>query len=234
MKKPTQTFQAPIILIYCALVLSLMEYLLIPPRAESWINGPGPYGWLQPSLSAGLIWAASCIVFFSLLPFLFIKFFLKEDLKNYGVSFKGFLDHIKTYFALYLAMTPLIYFASTQPHFLKTYPFIPEAKISLQTFLIWEAAYILQFFALESFFRGSLLFTLEKYTDKWIAIAMMTLPYTMIHFHKPMLETFGAIFAGLFLGWLALRFRSWLGGAVLHSLVAVTMDTLAVYRAGLF
>ena len=58
----------------------------------------------------------------------------------------------------------------------------------------------------------------------------MTVPYTMIHFHKPFPECLGALGAGLLLGFLALRYRSFLGGVVLHSLVAVTMDLLAVSR----
>jgi membrane protease YdiL (CAAX protease family) len=62
----------------------------------------------------------------------------------------------------------------------------------------------------------------------------MVVPCCMIHFHKPMLEALGAIVAGVFLGFLALRDRSWYGGALLHSLVAVSMDLLAVSRAGLF
>jgi hypothetical protein len=56
----------------------------------------------------------------------------------------------------------------------------------------------------------------------------------MIHFHKPFLECLGAVVAGLVLGHLALRFRAFWGGALLHILVAVSMDLLAVHRAGLF
>ncbi|MEQ1723674.1 MAG: CPBP family intramembrane glutamic endopeptidase, partial [Pseudobdellovibrio sp.] len=76
--------------------------------------------------------------------------------------------------------------------------------------------------------------TLERHMSKWIAIAVMVVPYTMIHFHKPVLETFGAIIAGMVLGHLSIKYRSWLGGAILHSLVALTIDFLASYRSGLF
>ena len=53
----------------------------------------------------------------------------------------------------------------------------------------------------------------------------------MIHYHKPPAEAFGALAAGIILGALALRYRSWLGGAILHSLVAVSMDSLAVFSS---
>ena len=98
------------------------------------------------------------------------------------------------------------------------------------TLLIWESAYVLQFFALESFFRGYLLFTAERVAPR-AAIAIVAAPYTMIHFHKPFPECMGALGAGLLLGYLALRYRSFWGGFVLHSLVAVTMDLLAVGQA---
>ena len=55
----------------------------------------------------------------------------------------------------------------------------------------------------------------------------------MIHWHKPPLEAFAAVVAGVVLGALALRFRSWLGGALLHALVALTMDLIAAHRAGI-
>jgi uncharacterized protein len=228
MKKLLTKYEGPTALIYCAVVLTLMEYLLIPPRAEAWLSGPGIYGWQQPSLDAGLVWVASCLLFFLAIPgFLISKF---DSFKNFGWNPKGFLEHLKVYLLVFLAMTPLIYWASTRPDFSQLYPFIPDARFSMQSFFLWEIAYVLQFFALESFFRGYLLFTLSKYTDKWVAIAAMTVPYAMIHFHKPMPEALGAIIAGLILGHLSLKYRSWLGGAVLHSLVAVTMDTLSVFR----
>ena len=78
-----------------------------------------------------------------------------------------------------------------------------------------------------------MLFTLEKRFG-WNAIFVMVVPYCMIHFHKPAPECFGAIIAGVVLGALALRLRTWVGGAVLHCLVAFTMDYLAAQRAGLF
>jgi membrane protease YdiL (CAAX protease family) len=130
-------------------------------------------------------------------------------------------------------MLPVVAFAAGREDFSEIYPFVHEARNDLRTFLLWEAGYLAQFWALESFFRGYLLFTLERRIGR-LAIFVMVVPYCMIHFHKPMLEALGAIVAGGFLGFLALGYRSWYGGALLHSLVAVSMDLLAVSRAGLF
>jgi len=58
----------------------------------------------------------------------------------------------------------------------------------------------------------------------------MLIPYCMIHFQKPLLETFGAIVAGLILGLLALRTRSIWGGATIHVAVATSMDVAALIQ----
>lgn len=227
-------YEGPIAMVYCALILVLMEYFFLPFRVEKWLAKPGFTMWTPPSLDAGLIWAASCFVGFLLIPVMIVKFVLKYDPLMFGFSTKDFFKHMRIYLGLYIFMIPLIYMAFLRPEFSTLYPFIPSVKQSLPDFLIWEAAYILQFFCLEFFFRGYILYTLEKHMNRWLAIAVMVVPYTMIHFHKPPLECIGAIFAGFVLGHLSLKYRTWLGGAVLHSLVAVTIDSLSAHSAGLF
>jgi membrane protease YdiL (CAAX protease family) len=56
----------------------------------------------------------------------------------------------------------------------------------------------------------------------------MIVPYCMIHYGKPLPETFGAILAGLILGTIAMRTKSIWGGALIHIGVAMTMDVLAL------
>jgi membrane protease YdiL (CAAX protease family) len=63
-----------------------------------------------------------------------------------------------------------------------------------------------------------------------LAIAVMVIPYTMIHFPKPWLEATGAIAFGFFLGLLALRSRSMIGGFAVHAIVALSMDLFALAR----
>jgi len=226
-------FEAVVALLICALVLTFMEYFSIPPRAQAWMDGEG-FAWHMPSLEAGLYWSASCLIGYFLIPALAVKYVSKSTLKEHGFSFMGFWSHLKTYMFLYLLMTPLIYLASQQHEFRGVYPFVPEAKESFTKFLIWEAAYVLQFFCLEFFFRGYLVFTLRRHMSEWIAIAVMVVPYCMIHYHKPLPEAMGAVVAGMVLGWLSLRYRSWMGGAFLHSMVAISLDVLASSQSGLF
>ena len=102
-------------------------------------------------------------------------------------------------------------------------------QATISGILIWEAGYAVQFFALEFFFRGFLLFALAKRFGAH-AIFIMTLPYVMIHFGKPVVETFAATLAGIALGTLALRTRSIFGGVVIHTAVGWSMDFFALMQ----
>jgi membrane protease YdiL (CAAX protease family) len=89
--------------------------------------------------------------------------------------------------------------------------------------------YGVQFLALELFFRGWMLGALRKSMGS-AAVFAMAVPYCMIHYGKPYLETHGAIVAGIVLGSLALRTRSIYAGFLVHITVAFAMDFLALYR----
>ena len=49
-----------------------------------------------------------------------------------------------------------------------------------------------------------------------------------MHYSKPLPEALGSIIAGVLLGVLALETRSFLYGAAIHWLVAMSMDVIAV------
>ncbi len=220
-------------LVYTAVVLTLLEYVWLPYRIEARLQGLPPEFGPPPSLEAGLQWAAATTAGFLVLPLLIVLLVHRESPATVGWRVRGLGKHVLVYVALYLVMLPAILMAAQREDFLSVYPFVHEARRDLNTFLWWELGYLAQFFALECFFRGYLLFTLERTMGK-LAIFVMVVPYCMVHYHKPILEAHGAIVAGLVLGFLALRYRSWYGGAILHCLVAGTMDALAAQRAGVF
>ena len=59
------------------------------------------------------------------------------------------------------------------------------------------------------------------------AVLLSTLPFVVIHFGKPELESMGALLAGLILCFIALRGKSIWPGVLLHWLVATTLDFFA-------
>jgi hypothetical protein len=215
-------------------MLTVLEYGFHPPRVEARLLGLRMGELADPSLAAGVIWSAGTIVGYTLLPLAVVLLWHREGPRSVGWHLGGFLRHSLVYLGLYLfVMAPILWWVSRRPDFLATYPFVRAATSSWRSFAIWESVYLVQFLALESFFRGYLLFTLERAIGK-LAVFVMLVPYCMIHYHKPPLEALAAIVAGGVLGALALRYRSWYGGALLHVLVAATMDATAAHRAGLF
>ncbi len=129
-----------------------------------------------------------------------------------------------------LLFLPVVYLASTQPAFADHYPLCPAAKATPRAFLIYELSYAAYFVAWEYLFRGYLLFSLEKSMGKMAVFAQM-MPFVVAHFGKPEAETMGSILAGIFLGLLALRTRTFWYGAIIHIVVAVSMDCFATARA---
>ncbi len=171
-------------------------------------------------------WALSTVALFGVLPFLVATLVLRMKPAEFGFNARGFFRHIGLYVLFFALMIPAIWWASKNPEFRQTYPFPGLARSDPDWFWRWEIFYFLQFCALEMFFRGFLVFCLERRFGLH-GVLVMTIPYAMIHLHKPMPEAFGAIFAGLILGYMALRTRSFYGGVLLHYAVALSMDLLA-------
>ena len=116
-------------------------------------------------------------------------------------------------------------------HRLKALQVIRQRPPLWPAFFTWQMFYWCQFIALEFFFRGFMVHGLRHRFGIY-SVFVMTVPYCMIHFGKPMPETFAAIVAGIVLGFMSLKTRSiWLGAA-LHIGVAATMDGLALWRLG--
>lgn len=184
----------------------------------------------------GLIWwVFVSMMFYFVVPALFVKTIQKRKLSEIGLAMsieKGFFRLLVLCIAI---MLPLVYWMSLTGSFATKYPFLQVyngAPYLSSTLLVWEIVYFIQFFGLEFFFRGFLVHSLKPSLGFYSIFAMMV-PYCMIHFQKPMAETFSAIFAGIFLGWISYKNGSiWLG-LVLHCTVAFTMDVLALNAKGL-
>lgn len=216
-------------LLYCGVLLTVLEYAYLPWRIQMRLDGTKR----AISLEAGLTWAIATTAGYLVLPTLFVLLVHREKLASIGYRLRGLARHAWIYLVLYAVMVPFLLLAGGRADFRYTYPFVANARHDWATFLVWESAYLVQFFALEAFFRGYLLFTLERRFG-WTAVFVMVVPYCMLHFHKPVLEAFGALVAGCVLGALALRLRSFYGGVLLHGLVALTMDLLGARAGGLF
>jgi len=152
-----------------------------------------------------------------------------------GWTRNGLGEHWPIYLIMAGVMVPALAFATHHEGFLHHYPFyrIPSAAPLWPRFFLWELIYTLQFFALESFFRGFVIGQLGKIVGG-LAVPLAMVPYCMIHFGKPLPETLASIVAGLGLGTLSYRSGCIWPGAVLHITVAIAMDLAALTHQGRF
>jgi membrane protease YdiL (CAAX protease family) len=131
-------------------------------------------------------------------------------------------------------MIPIIFFISFLSSFKSNYPFytLQNNEGINSKFVIWEIEYFFQFFILEFFFRGFILHGV-KHRFGYYSVFMMSIPYCMIHFGKPMPETISAIIAGIILGTLSLKSRNILLGFFIHCSVALCMDIFSLWQKGM-
>lgn len=228
--------------VYAAVGLTFIHYLREPKYLSSILSntrfadlGTEAAHPTNNNLYGLIWWVLVSVSFYFVVPALFVRFVQKRKLSEIGLALsieKGFFKLLLVCIAI---MLPLVYLMSLTSSFSSKYPFLQvyngDPYLS-STLLIWELVYFLQFFGLEFFFRGFLVHSLKPTLGIYSIFAMMV-PYCMIHFQKPMPETFAAIFAGIFLGWLSYKNGNiWLG-LVLHCTVAFSMDILALYAKGL-
>ena len=231
------------VIVFSALMLCCKEYFGKASIFHSFLNSPQSslqYKWAillyegeTSSLYSLLYWAASCVLFYLILPLLFQKIVFSNVPSFFKLDIPA--KHWKVYGLMLLIMIVPLISASFLPSFQHTYPFvyIPKGDSFYRILLFWEIGYLCQFIAVEFFFRGFLLFAFEKELG-FKAVLIPLIPYVMIHFGKPFPETLGAIVAGLVLGTMALRSKSIVPGICVHFSIAIGMDLLSLWQQGYF
>ncbi len=213
-----------LILLTCALSLTIQEYVGSSQRYVDWFPYDGSEYW---ELKGFAWWAFWRVIGYVVIPVIVIACIPGERLADYHIRGQGFARHLWIYGAMFIAFLPVVIGASLTDSFREQYPFYRMANRSHFDLWSWEAMYIIQFLSLEFFFRGFMLQGLRRVLGA-NSIFVMMVPYCMIHYGKPLPETIGAIGAGLVLGTLAMRTRSIWGGVLIHVGVAMTMDVLAL------
>lgn len=180
-------------------------------------------------LSSFIYWFLLDFLLFFIIPIYLIRLVLKESFKDYGLSFEN--KNIGFFYLIIsiLLFIPIIILISNSENFTQYFPLMNSAKDELTIFLIYECFFILFIFAWEFIFRGFMLFGLEKKFG-FYSIFIQIIPFVLLHSGKPFIETFASIFGGLFLGYLALRTRSIFYGFIIHAVILIALDLIALLK----
>ena len=235
------TTRCTIVYIVTAISLMFISYAVLSGRVQMGMSNAllDILQWASPELrqtvrpyqavSNNIVWSLGCFTFYFVLPALVVRCVFGHRLRDYGLTMDGFLKHLWIYVLIFIPIGILVWIVAGNPDFQRQYPFYKNPR-GVWDLVVWECFYALQFFSLEFFFRGFMLHGVKDKLGRF-AIFAMVVPYTMIHFRKPMLETTGAVLAGTGLGILSLRTGSVMGGVAIHVAVAVSMDLAALaYR----
>lgn len=229
-------------LLITGLVLTLQEYWGGRPTYDSGVRPlieaayAGGQTWLElpkyDELYGYCWWVFARVVGYILVPLpLWKLLYPRDSLLDLGFRWRGFFAHLWIYGLCLAIVVPALLLVARNGDFGTYYPFYKSSSRSWFDFAAWEAIYFLQFLALEIFFRGWVVGALRRSLGS-AAIFAMAVPYCMIHYGKPYLETVGAIVAGVVLGSLAMRTRSIYAGFLVHVSVALLMDLVALHQRG--
>jgi membrane protease YdiL (CAAX protease family) len=182
------------------------------------------------SLYEYLYWFGAEFVLSFLVPLALIAFVHRGRLRDFGLGAGKVRFGLKVAAIFIAVMIPVVWIASDAEQFQLVYPHAQIVKGEWTLFFVYEAVFLLYFTGWEFLWRGYMLFGLERHLGGPVAVLVQMLPFVILHSGKPVLETFGAIVAGIALGALALRTRSFWYCVVTHWFVMFAIDLCSTLR----
>jgi membrane protease YdiL (CAAX protease family) len=174
-------------------------------------------------------WFTADFVVQFIIPVLLILFVLRGRLREYGVGLGDARMGLRIAGLFLAIMIPLVWIVSGFESFQKMYPECSLVKESWRLFFIYEFFVLLYMIGWEFIWRGYVLFGLKERFG-YYAVLIQTIPFVLLHYGKPQLEMFGAIIAGIALGVLALRTRSFWYCVLTHTSVMFSVDLISILR----
>ncbi|MFH1941794.1 MAG: type II CAAX endopeptidase family protein [bacterium] len=163
-------------------------------------------------------------------PYFIIKEMFKKNLRDFGFQ----MGDMRYGFQFMAITLPFLlwaaYVGSSGSGIQGEYPLARSTMGRTELFVIVQVFYLIYYIGWEFFFRGFILFGLEKRFGAVTAILIQTVPSAIVHIGKPASESFGAIVAGLAFGYLAVRTRSIFYPFLLHATVGIGTDVFVTLR----
>lgn len=159
-------------------------------------------------------------------PALFIKL-SGRSLQDFGFCLGDLKLGLKYAAVIFALALPLMFYGSQMPSFRDYYPIWKPAYKSLGNLILYESSVCVMLFSTEFFYRGFLLFTLDRKTR--YGNLVHAIAYALVHVGKPFLEVPYSFFAGLVFGAVDLRCKSILPSFLMHFLGNIAFDLLIIY-----
>jgi membrane protease YdiL (CAAX protease family) len=159
-------------------------------------------------------------------PFVILLAFRRSP-KDYGIALgnpKVWLRDVLLYYLIFLVILFVAFRFTNLKH---VYPLYRKATQGMGYFFFYQMVQLWYMIGWEFFFRGFMLFGLERSFGR-LSVLVQAIAFGLAHFKKPQLEAYGAVIAGIFLGLIALRARSFLPCIILHFLILLTADVMGM------
>ena len=158
----------------------------------------------------------SSFIYFGIFPVLTILIFLRKNPLDFGLrlgNYRLWLPYILIFLAIAI---PILYFTSDMSSVQGYYR--SHRNFDLLKYVLQMGVYMLGW---EFLFRGFMLFGLEeKFKEGSIIIQMI--PFVLLHFGKPEIETISTIFTGLLWGYICYRGKSFWPAFIMHIVVNIS------------
>jgi len=215
-----------IVFLSSIILLTFSWYFSTPEFFKENFSFQKRFNFPYPDLTSFTYWFLLDSILFLIIPLLIIKFIFHEDIKNFGVNWQNINTGLIFTLLGIIFFIPVIYFLSKSDNFIQFFPLMKNAKEDFLVFIIYEFCFIIFIFSWEFFFRGFMLFGLEKNFGIY-AIFIQMIPFVILHNGKPFIETLTSIFGAIILGYFALRTRSIYYGFFIHVFILVSLDIIA-------
>lgn len=151
----------------------------------------------------------SALVYFGILPVLAIIVFLRKNPLDFGLrpgNFKVWGLHVIVFI---IVATPVLILSSKYSSLSSYY------KIEGFSLLQYSWEIIIYMLAWEFIFRGFVLFGLKEKLGEFSILVQM-IPFAILHFGKPEIETISTILVGIYFGYVCFRSNSYWPAFIMH------------------
>ena len=152
---------------------------------------------------------ATELIYYVVVPLVAGLLIFRDKPRDYGIRIGRWKVALILTTAYLAVMALILYVVGNMPEFRSYYHIDvidwPDLLVEVALFM----------FAWEFLFRGYMLFGLEKSIGR-SAIFVQAIPFVLLHFGKPFLETLACIPGGFIFGYIAYRTRSFLPCFIIH------------------